>query len=60
MSENLIRLTLTPAEGLMIGVMIDAAIEQFEAASIEERNDPDMIVAYDIWKRLRPYLPRPA
>lgn len=38
---SLIRLSLTPTEGLLIGVFLDGAIEQYEAASVEERQDPD-------------------
>lgn len=59
-NKELIRLTLTPMEGLLIGTMLDAAMEQYEAASVEERNDPDLVLAYDIWKRVRPFLPKAA
>jgi hypothetical protein len=54
---EIIRLSLTPTEGLLIGVFLDGAIEQYESASPEERNDPDLQKMYDICKRLRPYLP---
>lgn len=57
MSE-LIRLSLTPAEGFLIGVFLDGAMEQYEAASIEERQDSDLQAVYDMCKRLRPFLPR--
>lgn len=57
MSE-LIRLSLTPVEGLLIGVFLDGAMEQYEAASIEERQDSDLQAMYDMCKRLRPFLPR--
>lgn len=53
----LIRLSLTPAEGMLIGVFLDGAIEQYEAASIEERQDADLQAMYEMCKRLRPYLP---
>lgn len=57
MSE-LIRLSLTPAEGMLLGSFIDGFTEQYEGASVEERQDADLIVAYDMCKRLRPYLPK--
>ena len=59
MSE-IIRLSLTPAEGLLIGVFLDGAIEQYEAASIEERQDADLQTMYEMCKRLRPFLPKVA
>ena len=55
--NQIIRLTLTPQEGVMIAVMLQAAVEQYEVASIEERNDPDMVVAYEIWTKLLKLLP---
>lgn len=55
---ELIRLSLTPAEGLLIGVFLDGAMEQFEAASIEERQDADLQAMYDMCKRIRPFLPK--
>jgi len=55
--SQLIRLTLTPQEGIMIAVMLRAAADQYESASIEERNDPDMIAAYDIWMKILKFLP---
>ena len=57
-NNEIIRLSLTPTEGLLIGVFIDGAMEQYEAASVEERQDPDLQRMYDICKRLRPFLPR--
>ena len=56
--DNLIRLTLTPTEGLMIGTLLDAVIEQHASASIEERNDPGIARMYDICTRIRPFLPK--
>lgn len=57
MSE-IIRLSLTPMEGLLIGSFIDGFMEQYEASSVEERNDKDLQVAYEMCKRVRPYLPK--
>jgi len=57
MEDGIIRLSLTPAEGLLIGLMLDAAIEQYEAASFEERNDEDIKRAHSIWLNVRRYLP---
>jgi len=57
MSE-LIRLSLTPTEGLLIGTFLDGAMEQYEAASVEERQDPDLQMMCDMCKRIRPYLPK--
>lgn len=59
MSE-IIRLSLTPAEGLLIGVFLDGAMEQYEAASIEERQDSDLQAIYEMCKRIRPFLPKVA
>lgn len=55
---DLIRLSLTPSEGLLIGVFLDGAMEQYEAASIEERQDTDLQAMYDMCKRIRPFLPK--
>lgn len=55
---GIIRLSLTPVEGLLIGTFLDGAIEQYEAATIEERQDEDLVRMYEICKRIRPYLPR--
>lgn len=55
---ELIRISLTPAEGMMIGVFLDVAMEQVEAASIEERQDADIQAMYEMCKRIRPFLPR--
>lgn len=57
MSE-IIRLSLTPSEGLLIGVFLDGAMEQYEAASIEDRQDTDLQAMYEMCKRIRPFLPR--
>lgn len=54
---SLIRLSLTPAEGLLIGSFIDGFMEQYEASSVEERQDKDLQVAYGMCLKLRPYLP---
>lgn len=55
---EIIRLSLTPAEGLLIGVFLDGAMEQYEASSIEDRQDADLQAMYDMCKRIRPFLPR--
>lgn len=55
---ELIRLSLTPTEGLLIGTFLDGAMEQVEAASPEERQDADIQAMYEMCKRLRPYLPK--
>lgn len=55
---EIIRLALTPSEGLLIGVFLDGAMEQYESASIEERQDTDLQAMYDMCKRIRPFLPR--
>jgi len=54
---QIIRLDLNFQEGLLIGTFLDGAMEQYEAASIEERHDPDIQMMYDICKKLRPLLP---
>lgn len=55
---ELIRLSLTPTEGLLLGVFLDSAMEQVESASVEERQDGDIQTMYDMCKRLRPFLPK--
>ena len=55
---NLIRLSLTQGEGLLIGSFIDGFIEQYESSSVEERQDKDLQMAYEMCKRLRPFLPK--
>jgi hypothetical protein len=55
---ELIRLSLTPAEGLLIGVFLDGAMEQYESASVEERQDADLQAMYEMCKRIRPFLPK--
>jgi hypothetical protein len=52
-----IHITLTIEEGLLIGTMIEAAIEQYDNSSIEEQSDPDIIRAVAMWRRIRPLLP---
>ncbi len=55
---ELIRLTLTAQEGLLLGSFIDGFMEQFEGSSIEDRQDPDILVAYEMCVKMRPYLPK--
>jgi hypothetical protein len=58
MNTEIIRLSLTPTEGLLIGTFLDGAMEQYEAASIEERQDADLQAMYEMCKRIRPFLPK--
>jgi hypothetical protein len=55
---ELIRLSLTHMEGIMLGAFLDSAMEQVEAASVEERQDGDIQMMYDMCKRLRQFLPK--
>ena len=55
---NLIRLTLTPQEGLLIGSFIDGFMEEFANSSVEERQDSDLMMAYEMCCKIRPYLPK--
>jgi len=45
-------------EALLLSSMVEAAMEQYESASFEERQDADLQAAYAIWSHLHDRLPR--
>lgn len=57
MNSEIYNLSLTLAEAVLIGAFLDGAMEQYESASLEERQDPGLQLMYSTCKRLRPYLP---
>jgi len=54
---GVVYLTLTQTEALMIGLMLDEAMNQYNASTPDEQADDAAKLMVQMCKRVRPYLP---